>query len=427
MSAFGESTEAAASGEAASGLDGPDSSQVAAAAEREQSNPAASAAASTGAPPGTTAPAPPAALARPAGGLLCAGTLEAPRAVCRGIGDGVRTRLLAGRRRRSNAALASAGGASLYGRHVAALAAGDGAEDATASEELAGSSDSAESDGATLPASDLADPARRVVVVTTAALPWRTGTAVNPLLRALYLIRHQDERRRQLEERGEGPDDASSGPESDEEEECGVTLAVPWLESSEDRSKLYGRDGFPDGRDGMAAQEGWIRRHAAARCGMPDEARRLGLLFYPAFYLSGFGSIFPKVDLCRHVSDAGHDDVAILEEPEHLNWFRTPGARERGSGRGQSGGDGAGSAELELKESLSEEDAGIGEDGEHSAQPRCASGVFGQKVVSVLYLYLSFLHTLTPPCALTRMTEKNDSGGPARARPVGRANGRGRY
>eukprot|EP00978_Attheya_sp_CCMP212_P028935 scaffold101133_cov51-Attheya_sp.AAC.5 len=54
-----------------------------------------------------------------------------------------------------------------------------------------------------------------------------------------------------------------------------------------------------------------------------DEADALKILFYPAHYVKAFGSIFPLVDICSLIPNS-EADIAILEEPEHLNWFRVP-------------------------------------------------------------------------------------------------------
>lgn len=85
--------------------------------------------------------------------------------------------------------------------------------------------------------SDVSDLNRHCWVVTTAGLPWRTGTAVNPLLRALYLTR------------GRNPHQ--------------VTLMIPWLgDDSKSQKKLYGQV-FANRKE----QEKWIRQYCIDRCG----------------------------------------------------------------------------------------------------------------------------------------------------------------
>eukprot|EP00586_Coscinodiscus_wailesii_P009450 CAMPEP_0172522084 /NCGR_PEP_ID=MMETSP1066-20121228/292932_1 /TAXON_ID=671091 /ORGANISM="Coscinodiscus wailesii, Strain CCMP2513" /LENGTH=636 /DNA_ID=CAMNT_0013305055 /DNA_START=455 /DNA_END=2365 /DNA_ORIENTATION=- len=136
-------------------------------------------------------------------------------------------------------------------------------------------------------------PHRRIYVITTASLPWRTGTAVNPLLRALYLTRYVHPTSR-------------------------VTLVVPWLTNEEDRRKLYGGSNCFETAD---AQEEWVRHYAAESCGCEAESDVMDVLWYPAVYKSNFGSIFPTVDICTLIP-AAEADVAVLEEPEHLNWLK---------------------------------------------------------------------------------------------------------
>ena len=193
-----------------------------------------------------------------------------------------------------------------------------------------------------IPASVLANPNRTICVVTTAALPWRTGTAVNPLLRALYLVRYQREHRQTNDN-----DITEQNQQQQQQTNGSVALVIPWLESSTEREKLYGSTNkFSDGLKGMEQQESWIKQYAKERCNMESEANELKYIWYPAFYLSGFGSIFPKVDLCNYIPRE-LVDVAILEEPEHLNWFRMPNTSDLGGGSisgGSSRDDGEGGA-----------------------------------------------------------------------------------
>lgn len=136
--------------------------------------------------------------------------------------------------------------------------------------------------------SDLRSEPRDIVIITTAALPWMTGTAVNPLLRAVYL--------------------AKDGHN--------VTLMVPWLESPEDQRRV-----FPSGtqfatRDDQAQVIlQWARDQVADV--------QLNVRFYEGVYSEDFGSILPLGDITSLFDEADATDVCILEEPEHLTWFHT--------------------------------------------------------------------------------------------------------
>ena len=159
--------------------------------------------------------------------------------------------------------------------------------------------------------SDLSLPGRKIFVVTTASLPWFTGTAVNPLLRAAYLCRRTNEISK------------SESLEFDKSQQL-VTLVLPWLELEEDRLELYGHKyNFTNSMD----QEEYIRKWLREEAAMPYEADRdtgLKIIWYPARYHRGQCSIFAMGDMISLIPD-DDADVVILEEPEHLNWYRPPG------------------------------------------------------------------------------------------------------
>jgi len=157
-------------------------------------------------------------------------------------------------------------------------------------------------ENAVTPQSDLSRPGRNFTIVTTASLPWFTGTSVNPLLRAAYLTRYTDQINKHDGVRR-------------------VTLVIPWLELEEDQQLLYGNHRFKTQQD----QEAYIRNWLAEDAGMPDAASPetgLKIIFYPARYHSGMKSIFAMGDIVSLIPDS---DVCVLEEPEHLNWYRAPG------------------------------------------------------------------------------------------------------
>lgn len=139
---------------------------------------------------------------------------------------------------------------------------------------------------------DLSNLSRRITVVTTAALPWRTGTSLNPLMRALYLTKGRPKHH--------------------------VALLVPWLKDASERETLYGET-FNDQNE----QEEWIRNYCRTRASATEEEPNLKIMFWNGAYKQGLGSIFPTEDICSLIP-AQEADIAILEEPEHLNWWRVP-------------------------------------------------------------------------------------------------------
>lgn len=144
---------------------------------------------------------------------------------------------------------------------------------------------------APVPCSDLRRPGRRVAVVTSAALPWMTGTSVNPLLRAAHC--------------------ALKG--------LPVNLVMPWL-VPEQQPLLFPRGLVFETPD---EQEAWIRGWLH-RAGFDDAVmtERLTLRWYPAIYEEFLGAIIQRslVDVTQVVPKEERD-VAILDEPEHINWF----------------------------------------------------------------------------------------------------------
>lgn len=149
-----------------------------------------------------------------------------------------------------------------------------------------------------LPHTDLSDLSKRILIVTTASLPWKTGTAVNPLLRAAYLAT---------------PERSNAGGN--------VTLLVPWLERQDDQTRVYGASNtFETAED----QDTYIRTWLRDSAGMTHASTELNIAWYTAWQNKVENSIYSMGDITAIVS-ADEIDICILEEPEHLNWYRAPG------------------------------------------------------------------------------------------------------
>ena len=94
---------------------------------------------------------------------------------------------------------------------------------------------------------DLSDKERHVAIVTTASLPWMTGTAVNPLFRAAYLSQSSRQK---------------------------VTLLVPWLCKMDQELVYPGNLTFSSPEE----QEIYIRNWLEERTGLKAD---FNISFYP--------------------------------------------------------------------------------------------------------------------------------------------------
>ncbi|KAK9068542.1 hypothetical protein SSX86_012657 [Deinandra increscens subsp. villosa] len=127
---------------------------------------------------------------------------------------------------------------------------------------------------------------RHVAIVTTASLPWMTGTAVNPLFRAAYLAKSQKQ---------------------------SVTLLVPWLTRTDQELVYPNNITFSSPEE----QEVYIRNWLKERVGFNADFK---ISFYPGKFQKERRSIIPAGDTSQFISSKDAD-IAILEEPEHLNWY----------------------------------------------------------------------------------------------------------
>ncbi|KAG8376812.1 hypothetical protein BUALT_Bualt09G0102800 [Buddleja alternifolia] len=133
---------------------------------------------------------------------------------------------------------------------------------------------------------DVSDKKRHVAIVTTASLPWMTGTAVNPLFRAAYLAKSEKQN---------------------------VTLLVPWLCRSDQELVYPNNLTFSSPEE----QESYIRSWLEERVGFKTDFK---ISFYPGKFSKARRSIIPAGDTSQFISSKDAD-IAILEEPEHLNWY----------------------------------------------------------------------------------------------------------
>jgi digalactosyldiacylglycerol synthase len=124
---------------------------------------------------------------------------------------------------------------------------------------------------------------KKINIITTAAIPWFTGTSINPLWRAIYLAR--------------------SGYQ--------VRLYLPWIKTESQR--LF----FPNQLIFKTQEE--QRNYIFSWINNGNHINQMDILFYQAEYISPLKSIYSKQKFKDIIKPC---DILILEEPEHLLTFQ---------------------------------------------------------------------------------------------------------
>ena len=96
---------------------------------------------------------------------------------------------------------------------------------------------------------------------------------------------------------------------------------LPWLERKEDQDDVYGAGKTFDSPD---QQEEYIRGWLKNSAKMDDASEKLNIRWYTAWQNKAENSLYSMGDIVAEIS-ADDVDIMVLEEPEHLNWYRAPG------------------------------------------------------------------------------------------------------
>ena len=191
---------------------------------------------------------------------------------------------------------------------------------------------------------------KHVTVVTTASLPWMTGTAVNPLLRTVELARRGANVTLMLPfvDPKELVEDPCAHIYPDEAIGCSNSPPNTKLAQEE----LYGGLVFQTPAEQEAWIRDWLRQTRVKQISDDCESASQGcwnLHWYPGRYCPAIGSIIlggpsqipnqlARLIGGRRATDAVKGgnllahlpsikevprELLILEEPEHLNWYHT--------------------------------------------------------------------------------------------------------